>query len=275
MKKILLLGGLIGLVFSITNNITFSSTPSAKLPTGTYISYIGGSKTAFNTVNNITRAEAVMNCKIDKNKNLGKSIRCTWPNKTIVKNAINANNYTSSGNGTSIQNTTGISSTNKLNLSINKTTAKVGESVIFSYDIGSDYKACSLHISVGKTGWGTFGLNGSNKIYDYYNGPKDPVGKKEFSIDQTYLRDTGKVVLLIDCYNSANQKNERKELVINTKTETITPPVCPVYSMTEPAPGCKYIEGAKDANGCSKPQLVCENTNTGSITKGLYKGYLG
>ena len=69
MKKILLLGGLIGLVFSITNNITFSSTPSAKLPTGTYISYIGGSKTAFNTVNNITRAEAAMNCKIDKNKN--------------------------------------------------------------------------------------------------------------------------------------------------------------------------------------------------------------
>jgi len=277
MKKILLLGGLIGLAFAITNNTTFSSTPSGNLPTGTYISYIGGSKTAFNTLSNITRSEAATNCKIDKNKNPGKSIRCTWPNKTIVKNTTN--NTVSSGNGTNAQNTTGVStistSANKLNLTVDKTTAKVGESVIFSYDIGSDYKACSLHISVGKTGWGTFGLNGSNKIYDYYNGPKDPVGKKEFKIDQTYLRDTGKVVLLLDCYNSANQKNERKELVINTKTETITPLTCPVYSMAAPAPGCKYIDGTKDANGCSKPQLVCENTNTGSITKGLYKGYLG
>ncbi|USN57872.1 MAG: hypothetical protein H6767_05955 [Candidatus Peribacteria bacterium] len=48
------------------------------------------------------------------------------------------------------------------------------------------------------------------------------------------------------------------------KTEEEKLGVCPVYSLTEPKKGCKYVE-TKDINGCPIPKLVCDDSDSGTI----------
>lgn len=42
-------------------------------------------------------------------------------------------------------------------------------------------------------------------------------------------------------------------------TEIEKPSICPVYSLTEPKEGCKYVETKRD-DGCSVPKLVCDSS---------------
>ena len=67
---------------SASKTVTLTVNPEPIIPPvvlkGTYMGYLGGSQTPFITTRNITKADALANCKLNQTSNPTKSIRCTW-----------------------------------------------------------------------------------------------------------------------------------------------------------------------------------------------------
>ncbi len=118
-----------------------------------------------------------------------------------------------------------------LTLEMSTTTAKIGESVAFTYLIGSNYKVCTLYISHKNGGWMPFGEKRGNAIYDFYNGPTRSFGSKSFVISQEYVRTNGYVYLSSECYNSVSRESIRKEFPIRITTKTTTTDVLPLKNI--------------------------------------------
>ncbi len=118
-----------------------------------------------------------------------------------------------------------------LTLEMSTTTAKIGESVVFTYLIGSNYKVCTLYISHKNGGWMPFGEKQGNAIYDFYNGPTRSFGSKSFVISQEYVRTNGYVYLSSECYNSVSRESIRKEFPIRITTKATTTDVLPLKNI--------------------------------------------